>query len=301
MHAIVVSKYGTPDVLTWEEVTDPEPGPGQIRIKVRAAGVGPTDLHIRAGDLQIPFPLPTPGILGFEAAGTIDKLGDGVTGVSVGDDVAVILPKLGGYADLVVASTWVLKPASVSWDAAAALPSSAEAAVAALRQLLIKSGDNLLIFGGAGSVGLIAIQLAIVMGAKVFAVGPERSRETVARLGATYIPSEGSLIDSVHEKTDHIDAVLDAVGAGGIEPAVELAGGPERVVTLTGVSAKNGVRLLSTAPDRASDALDVAMPLLASGMLELKPRVTYPLRDAAGAHTAMEASGPHDKIVLLNN
>lgn len=301
MHAIVVTEYGAPEVLVWQEVADPEPGPGQIRIAVKAAGVGPTDLHIRAGDLRVPFPLPTPGILGFEAAGIVEKLGDGVTDVKVGDEVAVLLPKLGGYADLVLANTWVIKPENVSWEAAAAFPASAEAAVAGLTQLEVKPGENLLLFGGGGSVGSIVIQLAVARGVNVFAIGRQHSKEEVEKLGATFISSEGSLVDEVHAKTDHIDAVLDAVGVGGLEPAVELAGGPSRVVTLTGVGAKDGVQLLTSGPNRAPGALDETMPLLASGMLQLRSRVTYPLQDAAGAHAALEASGPHVKIVLLNN
>ncbi|ROP74041.1 NADP-dependent oxidoreductase [Curtobacterium sp. PhB115] len=301
MRAVVVTEYGTPDVLVWQEVPDPVPGPGQIRIRVAAAGVGPTDLHIRAGHLRGPFPLPTPGILGFEAAGTVDALGDGVAGVSIGDEVAVLLPQLGGYAELVVADTWVRKPDSVSWDAAAALPASAEAAVAALRQLEVAPGEDLLLFGGGGSVGSIAIQLAVEQGIRVLAVGREHSRADVERLGATFIPTAGSLTDAVGESTDRVDAVLDAVGAVDLTAAVGLAGGPARVVTLTGAGAKDGVQLLHSGPDRAPGALDQTMPLLASGMLQLRPRVTYPLHDAAGAHAALETPGPHDKIVLLHN
>ncbi|WP_144715678.1 NADP-dependent oxidoreductase [Curtobacterium pusillum] len=301
MHAIVVTEYGDPQVLQWQEVADPEPGPGQIRIAVRAAGVGPTDLHIRAGHLQGPFPLPTPGILGFEAAGTVDALGDGVTGVQVGDDVAVLLPQLGGYAELVVADTWVAKPATVDWASAAAFPASAEAAVAALRQLGVSSGETLLLFGGGGSVGSIAIQLAVAGGTTVLAVGREHSRAVVEGLGATFIPADGSLTDAVLAVTDHVDAVLDAVGAVDLSEAVELAGGPARVVTLTGAGAKNGVELLHSGPDRAPGALDETMPLLAEGRLQLRSRTTFPLQDAAAAHAALEAPGAHDKIVLLRD
>jgi NADPH:quinone reductase-like Zn-dependent oxidoreductase len=301
MHAIVVTEYGDPQVLQWQEVPDPDPGPGQIRVAVRAAGVGPTDLHIRAGHLQGPFPLPTPGILGFEAAGTVDALGADVTGVQVGDDVAVLLPQLGGYAELVVADTWVAKPASVDWATAAAFPASAEAAVAALGQLDVSSGETLLLFGGGGSVGSIAIQLAVARGATVLAVGREHSRAAVDALGATFIPAEGSLADAVRAVTDHVDAVLDAVGAVDLSAAVALAGGTERVVTLTGAGAKNGVQLLHSGSDRAPRALDETMPLLAAGRLRLRARTTYALQDAAVAHAALEAPGAHDKLVLLHD
>jgi NADPH:quinone reductase-like Zn-dependent oxidoreductase len=112
-----------------------EPGEGQIRIKVKAAGVSPTDLALRAGYLKDAIPLPPGAVLGFEAAGVVDAAGPGVTGVRAGDAVTALLFGLGGYAEYALASVWARKPESVSWVDAAALPSSAEAAVGVLRQL----------------------------------------------------------------------------------------------------------------------------------------------------------------------
>src|SRR3954449_10656733 len=132
MRAAVMSGYGGPDVLGLSEVEVPEPGRGQIRVAVRFAGVGPTDLAIRAGHLHHVFKLADPAILGFEAAGVVDAVGAGVRDTAPGDEVAVSLPGLGGYAEYVVASFWVRKPASVSWEEAAALPASGEAAVRSL-------------------------------------------------------------------------------------------------------------------------------------------------------------------------
>src|SRR3954467_5856857 len=114
MRAAVMSGYGGPDVLGLSEVEVPEPGRGQIRVAVRFAGVGPTDLAIRAGHLQHAFKPADPAILGFEAAGVVDAVGVGVRNVTPGDEVAVFLPSLGGYAEYVVASFWVLRPSRVS-------------------------------------------------------------------------------------------------------------------------------------------------------------------------------------------
>ena len=125
--AIVMTGYGPPEVLKWAGVPLAEPGAGQIRIKVRAAGVGPTDLALRVGYLKA-IPLPPNAVLGFEAAGTVDAVGTGVTGTSVGDGVTALLLGLGGYAEYAVASIWTRKPGNVPWADAAALPSSAEAA-----------------------------------------------------------------------------------------------------------------------------------------------------------------------------
>src|SRR5260370_853560 len=126
-NAIVMTGYGPPEVLKWAGVPLTEPGEGQIRIKVKAAGISPTDLALRAGYLKA-IPLPPDAVLGFEAAGTVDAVGLGVTGTSIGDDVTALLLSLGGYAEYAVASTWARKPDAVSWLDAAALPRPGRAA-----------------------------------------------------------------------------------------------------------------------------------------------------------------------------
>src|ERR1700726_2225218 len=183
-NAIVMTAYGPPEVLKWAGVPLREPGEGQIRIKVRAAGIGPTDLALRAGYLKA-IPLPPNAVLGFEAAGIVDAVGPGVTGASIGDGVAVLLLGLGGYAEYAVASIWARKPDAVSWIDAAALPSSAEAAVGVLRQLNVTSGETLLLFGGGGSVGIIATQLALARGVKVISAVGEHDETLARELGAT--------------------------------------------------------------------------------------------------------------------
>src|SRR5690349_21958604 len=178
-NAVVMTGYGPPEVLKWAHVPLPEPGAGQIRIKVKAAGISPTDLALRAGYLKA-VPLPPNAVLGFEAAGTVDAAGPGVTGASTGDAVTALLFSLGGYAEYAVASIWTGKPETVSWIDAAALPSSAEAAVGVLRQLDVQSGETLLLFGGGGSVGIIATQLAVDRGGTVISAVGERD-ETLGR------------------------------------------------------------------------------------------------------------------------
>ena len=162
--AMVMKGYGPPDVLVAGEVEVGEPGPGQIRVAVRCAGVGPTDLEVRAGYLQAVYPLGPGAVLGFEASGVVEAAGAGVDDVQPGDPVAVFLPGLGGYAEQVLAAYWVRKPESVSWADAAAFPASAEAAARVLDQLGLTAGETLLLLGGAGSVGTIATQLAIARG-----------------------------------------------------------------------------------------------------------------------------------------
>src|SRR5258708_39212980 len=126
-NAVVMTGYGPPEVLRWAQVPLPEPGEGQIRIKVKAAGISPTDLELRAGYLK-DIPLPPEAVLGFEAAGTVDAVGPGVTGTSAGDGVAALLFGLGGYAEYAGAPGRTRKPGTVSWSDGAPLPRSAAAA-----------------------------------------------------------------------------------------------------------------------------------------------------------------------------
>lgn len=298
-YAAVLTGYGPPETLAWSEVAMPEPGPGQIRIRVHAAGVGPTDLKIRRGDLSQVFPLPAPAILGFEAAGTVDALGPGVTGVTVGDEVAAQLPALGGYGQYALASAWTAKPANVSWADAAALPASAEAAVGTLRQLRVAAGETLLILGGAGSVGLIATQLAVAQGLTVISATAARDEQLIGQLGAIPVRYGPELLAQVHTHAGKVDAVLDAAGKGGLDAAVELAGGPTRVITLADEHAADfGVALSAPTPDRAPDALDQTMPLLAAGKLQLRAQRLLPVRDAAQAHALLESGQAHEKLIL---
>jgi NADPH:quinone reductase-like Zn-dependent oxidoreductase len=140
--AVVLTRYGPPEVLVWKDVALPEPGPGQVRIRVKAAGVSPTDAKIRGGYVQAVFRLPPDAVLGFEAAGVVDAIGPSVSGVNVGDNVASLLAGLGGYAEYVLASPWTPKPANVSWSDAAALPVAAEAALGILKQLRVVRGET---------------------------------------------------------------------------------------------------------------------------------------------------------------
>src|SRR5579859_1695611 len=296
-NAVVMTGYGPPEVLKWAAVAPPEPGQRQIRIKVKAAGVSPTDLALRAGYLKA-FPLPANAVLGFEAAGTVDAVGPGVTGTSVGDQVTALLFGLGGYAEYAVASIWTRKPDAVSWIDAAALPSSAEAAVGVLRQLNVRSGETLLLFGGGGSVGIIATQLAVAQGVKVISAVGEHDETLARELGATRVRYGAGVAGRVRA-LGAVDAVFDAAGTGVLADAVALAGGPERVITLSDpAAAAFGVRLSEPTPDRAPGALDETMALLAEGRLRLRAHTSMPMQQAAEAHRQLESGNVHERIIL---
>jgi NADPH:quinone reductase-like Zn-dependent oxidoreductase len=297
-NAIVMTGYGPPEVLTWARVPLPDPGEGQIRIKVKAAGISPTDLALRAGYLKDSIPLPADAVLGFEAAGTVDAVGPGVTGTSVGAAVAALLFSIGGYAEYAIASIWTSKPDTVSWIDAAALPASAEAAIGVLRQLDVKSGETLLLFGGGGSVGIIATQFAVAQGIKVISAVGGRDDALARELGATPV-RYGSGVAGRVRALGAVDAVFDAAGKGVLADAIALAGGPKRVITLSDPAAPDlGVTLSQPTPDRAPRALEDAMPLLADGRLRLRARKTMPMQQAADAHRQLESGNVHERIIL---
>jgi NADPH:quinone reductase-like Zn-dependent oxidoreductase len=197
-----------------------------------------------------------------------------------------------------VASIWARKPDSVSWADAAALPSSAEAAVGVLRQLNVKSGETLLLFGGGGSVGIIATQLAVAQGVTVISAVGEHDEALARELGATPVRYGAGLPGRVRA-LGAIDAVFDAAGKGVLADAIALAGGPERVITLSDPAAADfGVKLSEPTPDRAPGALDETIALLADGRLRLRAHKTMPMQQAAEAHRQLEGGDIHERIIL---
>ncbi|MBW8485294.1 NADP-dependent oxidoreductase [Actinomadura parmotrematis] len=292
--------FGEPEVLQWREVPDPVPAPGEVLVRVRAAGVGPTDLNIRAGHLAKVFPQGPGSVLGFEAAGVVAAVGEGTAGAAPGDEVVAYLPHQGGYGELVATPVWSAKPAGVGWAAAAALPASAEAAVGTLREIGAAAGETLVVLGAAGSVGMIVVQLARARGVRVIGAAGERDAELVRGLGAEHVAYGDGVFDRAAARAGRVDAVIDAAGRGGLAEAVAATGDPARVVTLADPAgaAAAGALMSQPGPGRAPDALDVALPLLAAGDLRLKERRELPLERAAEAHRLLASGAIRDKVVL---
>jgi NADPH:quinone reductase-like Zn-dependent oxidoreductase len=298
---MVITAFGEPDVLQWQEVVTPEPAAGEVLIRVEAAGIGPTDLNIRAGHLARVFPQGPGSVLGFETAGIVEKLGDGTTGVAVGDPVVAYLPNQGGYGELVATPVWAAKPDAISWAAAAALPASAEAAVGTLREVQAAVGETLVVLGAAGSVGLIVAQLGVAQGLRVIGTASSRDEDLVRATGAEFVEYGDGAFERIAAIADRVDAVIDAAGHGGLTEAVRATGNPARVVTLADPAgaASSGARMSEPGPKRAPDALDITLPLLASGKLTLKTQRELPMRQAAEAHRLLASGETHDKIVLI--
>jgi NADPH:quinone reductase-like Zn-dependent oxidoreductase len=299
MKAVVIDKFGAPEVLHVVDRELPETGTWQVRVRVRAAGVNPIDGKIRSGTAQQMFPTQLPAVLGFDIAGTIDQVGPGVDGLAVGDDVLGFADG-GGYAEYALTTTVVPKPAQLEWAAAAALPVAAETALRVLGLLKVAQGDTVLIHGAAGSVGTVAVQIVVARGATVIGTASEGNHDYLRELGATPVVYGGGLVDRVRAVApDGIDAVFDAAGQGALPDSIELRGGTSRIVTIADPDAfRLGVSFSGEAAWDAEAMAELARQA-ADGRLRLAVAQTYRLEEAPAAHAVVDTGHGRGKIVLL--
>ena len=301
MKAVVFDTFGDPDVLHVTEVEVPEPGPGQIRIRVRAAGVNPVDSEIRSGAMQAVFPTPLPAILGIDVAGIVDAVGSGVDDLPTGESVVGWADApAGAYAEYALASRVVRKPADLPFADAVTLPTAVEAANRGLGLLGVKAGETVLIHGAAGSVGTIAVQMAVARGATVVGTASEAHQDYVRSLGAIPTGYGDGLVDRVRAVVPHVDAVLDAAGKGALPDSITLRGGTDRILTLADPAGPSlGVTFSAgTAADRSTSDLAASVKMAARGELTATVGGTYPLEQAADAQRVSQVGHPPGKLVL---
>jgi len=300
MHALQFTTYGGPEVLTWEQAPDRQAGPGQVRIAVRAASVNPIDWKVLAGMMSGDQPLAGTGFLGFDAAGVVDEVGEGVTGVSVGDDVLGLGSNT--HAEYAVLDSWAAKPSSVDWAVAAAAGIAGETAERGLRLLGVKAGDTVFIDGGAGGVGAAAVQLARALGAKVVASSSEANHGYLREIGATPVLYGEGMVTRVRAAADGpVDAVFDVAGKTPIEELVGLAPEPSQVVSISNFDAgRAGARVTAGGDDsRPMEALDLVAGLLAQNKLVIKVQ-TFPFERAAEAYRISRDGHVRGKLVLVH-
>ncbi|WP_329790418.1 NADP-dependent oxidoreductase [Lentzea sp. DG1S-22] len=297
MKAITYTTFGGPEVLGLDEVEEPHAGPGEIRLKVVAAAVNPLDHKIRNGwmpPMTPPFPV-TPGL---EAAGVVDEVGEGVTGVSVGDEV-LGFTTTGAYAEHALATDYAPKPAGLDWDVAAALPVAVETAVRVLDLLAVAEGDTLLLNGAAGVVGAVAVQLAVARGATVVGTASAGNHDYLRSLGATPVAYGGGLADRVRAAAPQgVDAVFDAAGHD-LDVLVEVRGATDRVVTIVdpGDAARLGVEFSGGGAPFGPRLREYAQ-LVADGELAVRVARSFPLADAAEAQELVATGHAAGKVVL---
>ena len=298
MKAVRFSQFGGPEVLQIVDLPDPHAGAGQVRIAVRAAGVNPSDWKKREGLMDEELPQ----TLGYEAAGVVDEVGEGVTDVVVGDRVFGLSADGAAQAELAVLSFYAPIPASLDFADSAALPAAIETATRALDQLGVASGSTVLINGASGSVGGAAVQLAVARGARVIGTASPANHDYLRSLGAEPVAYGKGLADRVRALAPGgVDLALDVAGSGVLPELIELAGGPEQVVTIADFAGAKeyGVKFSSGDAGRAVHVLGEIGGLIESGRFALPAIQTFPLADVAQAHRVSETGHGRGKLVLL--
>lgn len=230
MQAIVLDTYNTTPTL--QHVARPLAGPGHVLVRVKASGVNPVDTKIIAGKAAHARPV-LPSILGIDLAGVVEEVGPGVTAFQPGDEVYGMTGGIGGVPGslaefaAVDADLLAIKPSNISMREAAALPLVFITAWEGLvDRAHVKSGQTVLVHGGAGGVGHIAIQIAAALGATVFATGDTGQQEAIAALGATAIDYTTATVDDYmaqHTGGTGFDIIYDTVGGATLDAAFRAA------------------------------------------------------------------------------
>jgi NADPH:quinone reductase-like Zn-dependent oxidoreductase len=299
MRAIQFTEFGGPEVLKVADLPEPHPAAGQIRVRVRAVGINPIDWKVRSGMMGGDLPKVT----GQEVSGVVDEIGDGVSGVAVGDEVFGPAAGGGGAAEYALLEDWAAIPDSLDFAGAAALPVAVETATRTLDLLHVGDGQTVLVNGAAGAVGIATVQLARERGARVIGTASPGNHEYLRTYGAEPTTYGDGLVERVRELSpDGVDEAIDAAGGGALPALVELAGGPENVVTIADYQGaqETGVTMTGGAGSvRAWHALATAADLVEAGRFSLPVAQTFPLERIAEAHALSETGHVRGKLVLL--
>ncbi|MEV0238385.1 NADP-dependent oxidoreductase [Streptomyces sp. NPDC050674] len=310
MRAISQDVLGGPEVLKEVEIERPAPKPNEVLVRVRAAGVNPTDWKHRATGGFLGEP---PFVLGWDVSGVVEAVGIGVVAFAPGDEVFGMLPYPyghGSHAEYVIAPVRALtrKPAGVDHAQAGALPLVSLTAWQALTEHAdLRPGQRVLIHAAAGGVGHVAVQIAKARGAYVIGTASAGKHGFLRELGVDE-PIDYRETD-VTEAVKDVDVVLDTIGgdtslrslrvlrAGGVLVSI-LPGGSDELYEEAG---RLGVRALRMLVDADRGGMEAIAGLIEQGKLRATIAGTFPLSDAAGAHTLGDTGRTTGKLVLLND
>jgi NADPH:quinone reductase-like Zn-dependent oxidoreductase len=299
MRALQYTAYGGPEVLEWAQAPDHHAGPGQLRIAVRAASVNPIDWKAFSGAMSGGEPMAGTGYLGADAAGVVEEVGQGVTGVAVGDEVF----GRGQHtqAESALLDAWAAKPPAIDWAVAAAAGVAGETAERGLRLLEVKAGDTLFVDGGAGGVGSATVQMAMARGARVIASASQANHDYLRELGATPVRYGQGVAERVRAAAGgRVDAVFDVAGKTPVQELISLTPAPSQVLSIANFAAgQAGARVTGGGADsRPMEALALVAELLAQNKLVLKVQ-TFPFDRAAEAYRISQSGHVRGKLVLI--
>jgi NADPH:quinone reductase-like Zn-dependent oxidoreductase len=309
MRAIVIDEWGGREAMREADVDAPPVAPDGVLVRVRAAGVNPVDTKVRGGYMAEKLPFHFPLILGWDVAGVVEAAGAAVTGFRVGDEVYGYIRRhhlqFGTYCEYATApeTYFAHKPASLSFEEAAALPLVGLTAYQALETIGVRGGETLFIGGGSGGVGHLAVQLGVSRGARVIATASAGNQDFLRELGADPLDyADGDVPARVRELTGDggADATLDLFGGDGREEAFAALRRGGRFVSLAQPppEPRDGyeVHYVWVRPD--GDELHHLAELVQGGQLRPHVAEVYPLERAAEAHERIEGGHVRGKLVL---
>lgn len=308
MRAVGVIEFGGPDALQIVELPEVHAGAGEVRIRVHAATVNPTDTGLRSGGR--PQADPPPYVPGMDAAGVIDEVGDDTeTDLAVGDAVmAMVIPQAshGAYRESIVlsADSVVRAPSGSSHAEAATLPMNGLTARQSLDQLALQPGQTLAVTGAAGCYGGYVVQLAKADGLRVIADASSADEQLVKDLGADVVVPRGDDISEQIRKVapDGVDGLADGAVQNELAIGAIRDGGAFASVRGYEGTGERGIvfnKTMVRSYDHRSDLLDKLRQQTEDGAVSLRVAATYPLEEAADAHRRLEAGGTRGRCVIL--
>lgn len=305
MRAVRMHSFGDPDVLQFEEVDKPSPGRKQVLVEVHAASVNPVDWKIREGSYPAVEESDLPIVPGRDIAGKVVELGDDVTDVKIGQQVFAFLDMdTGGYGDYAVVDVRFLspKPRGLTMTEAAAVPLAAMTAAQGLFDCGgLRRGQRVLIHGGAGGVGHLAIQIAKTRGAWVATTVRQIDMDFVTRLGADQVVDYQS--ERFEDVVRPVDLVLDLVGGETQDRSFEIIVPGGRLVSTLGEpdpqkAREYGIRSSGFVAKPNGKQLFALANFIDQGQIRVEVQRTYPLRRAAEAQQFQKTEHSRGKTVL---
>lgn len=302
--AVMYDTFGGPEVLGLHEVPEPHAGAGEVRVRVAAAGLNPMDWVLSSvPDVARQFGITLPSGFATDFAGTVDEVGEGVSGFAVGDRVHgaatgrsaadfVVVDPAGG------ADTLRHTPAEIGDEVACTLAIAGMTASAALAAAGVEAGDTVLIGGAAGGVGVFAVQLAALAGARVIGTASEGTFDFLRRLGADPVTYGPGLEDRVRAMApEGVGAATDLFGTEAAEAALALGVPADRISTIAAPNPPEGVHATGGADARPEDLRRIA-DAVAAGKLTVPIAATFPVEEIREAVRLQAGRRVHGKVVV---